>query len=123
MLYMLLLHQDETNLLKTPQEEHKRLLDEYLAVEDEMKAGNHYVIGKALMPTDTATTVKVRNGKTLMTDGPFTETKEQMGGAYVINCENLDQALYFAKKIPMARTGSVEVRPIMEFDENGPIFN
>ncbi|MEM7117473.1 MAG: YciI family protein, partial [Chloroflexota bacterium] len=62
-----------------------------------------------------ATTVRVQNGKTVTTDGPFAETKEQLGGYYLLNCENLDQAIEYAAKIPDAKGGSVEIRPIMEF--------
>ncbi len=121
MLYMLLLTEDESNFSKRSREEHKELIEEYIQLEEEMKAGGHYIIGKPLMPTSTATTVEVRNKKTIMTDGPFTETKEQMAGIYILDCENLDQALYFAAKVPMARTGKVEVRPIMKFNEDGPV--
>jgi hypothetical protein len=70
--------------------------------------------GKALKPTSSATTVQVRNGKRLTTDGPFAETKEQLGGYYVIDCDNLDEALKWAAAIPGALTGSIEVRPIAD---------
>jgi len=73
-----------------------------------------YLGGNPLHPTSTATTVRVRNGKTLTTDGPFAETREQMGGYYLLNCANLDEALELAAKIPSAKTGSIEVRPILE---------
>lgn len=72
--------------------------------------------GEALHPTSSGTTVRVREGKTLTTDGPFAETKEQLGGFYLISCDNLDQAVEIAAQIPGASTGSVEVRPVMEFD-------
>ncbi len=74
------------------------------------------VHGEALNPTTAATTVRVREGKTLITDGPFAETKEQLGGFYVLDCPSLDEALELAAKIPGAHTGSVEVRPIIEFN-------
>jgi hypothetical protein len=70
----------------------------------------------ALQATATATTVRVREGKTVTTDGPFAETKEQLGGFYLVECDNLDQAIEAASRIPAARGGSVEVRPIMEFE-------
>jgi hypothetical protein len=73
--------------------------------------------GEALQPTSTATTVTVRNGETLTTDGPFAETKEQLGGYYELHCDNLDQAIEWAAKIPGAKNGCVEVRPIMEFEQ------
>jgi hypothetical protein len=71
--------------------------------------------GEALQPTSTATTVRVRNDETLSTDGPFAETKEQLGGFYLVDCKDLDEAIETAAKIPGARDGSVEVRPVMDF--------
>jgi hypothetical protein len=73
--------------------------------------------GEALQPTSTATTVRVRNDETLTTDGPFAETKEQLGGYFIVDCKDLDEAIETAAKIPGARGGSIEVRPIMEFPE------
>ncbi len=73
--------------------------------------------GDALLPTATATTVRVREGKTLTTDGPFAETKEQLGGFYLVNCANLDEAMQIAAHIPGAAHGSIEVRPVMVFDD------
>ena len=73
--------------------------------------------GEALQDTSTATTVKVRNGKTETIDGPFAETKEQLGGFYLFDCANIDEAIKYAAMIPDAKYGSVEVRPIMSFDE------
>ena len=70
----------------------------------------------ALQPTTTATSVRVRDGKTITTDGPFAETKEQLGGYYLLDCKDLDEALEFAAKIPGAKIGSIEVRPVMVFD-------
>lgn len=72
--------------------------------------------GDALQPINTATTVRVRDGKTLTTDGPFAETKEQLGGYYVLNCKDLDEAIEVAAKIPGATHGSIEIRPVMEFN-------
>lgn len=73
--------------------------------------------GEALMPAEMATTVRVRGGKTETMDGPFAETKEQLGGYYVLDCKDLDEALHFAAMIPVHETGSVEVRPIMDLPE------
>jgi hypothetical protein len=70
----------------------------------------------ALMPTQTATTVRLRNGNTLTTDGPFAETKEQLGGFYLLKCKDLDEAVEFAAKVPAAKDGSIEIRPVMEFE-------
>ena len=72
--------------------------------------------GEALLPTATATTVRVRDGKLLTTDGPFAETKEQLGGYYLFNCKNLDEAIEIASHIPGAKRGSIEIRPVMEFE-------
>ena len=72
--------------------------------------------GEALHPTSTATTVRVREGKTMTTDGPFVETKEQLGGYYVLQCKDLDEAITVAAKIPGAKVGSIEIRPIVEWD-------
>jgi len=86
------------------------------------KAGETYqrdgvmLAGEALQPTSTATTVRVRNGKTETMDGPFAETKEQLGGFYMFDCANLDEAIKYASMIPSAALGSVEVRPVMEFE-------
>jgi hypothetical protein len=77
-----------------------------------------FVSGEALQPSSTATVVSVRDGKTVMTDGPFSDTKEQLGGYYVYDCENLDVATKLATMIPWAPTGHIEVRPIVEFGEN-----
>jgi hypothetical protein len=80
------------------------------------KSGN-LVAGDALQPTTTATTVRVRNGETLVTDGPFAETKEQLGGYYVIDAKDADEALAIAARIPGAQHGSIEVRPVVVFEE------
>jgi hypothetical protein len=72
--------------------------------------------GEALQPTSTATSVRVRNGDTLTTDGPFAETKDQLGGFYLVDCKDLDEAVEVAAGIPDARRGTIEVRPIMEVD-------
>lgn len=74
------------------------------------------VAGEALEPVSTATSVRVRNGKSELTDGPFAETKEQLGGYYLLECKDLDEALVWAQKIPSARYGTIEVRPIMAFE-------
>jgi len=72
--------------------------------------------GEALMPPETATCLRMRGGKAEITDGPFAETKEQLGGYYILDCDNLDDALRYAAMIPVAETGTIELRPIMSFD-------
>jgi hypothetical protein len=75
-----------------------------------------YQAGDPLLPSETASTVRVRNGKAVTTDGPFAETREQLGGYYIVECETLEEACGYAARIPGARDGAIEVRPIMEFD-------
>jgi hypothetical protein len=86
---------------------------EYGAVTASIRASGQYLAGEALQPVATATTVRVRGGTTQTTDGPFAETREQLGGFYLIDAANLDEAIAVAARIPAARTGSVEVRPVM----------
>lgn len=110
MQYMLLIYETEGRKL-TPAEQ-GQLMGEYMAfTQDIVKAGK-FKAGDPLEPTTTATTVHVRNGKTVTTDGPFAETKEQLGGYYLVDAKDLDEAVAIAARIPAARTGSVEVRPI-----------
>lgn len=117
MKYLLMIYANETaDAKKTPAEQEK-VMQDYWAFTQEVKDRKVYIGGDALTPTSTATTVRVRNGKTLTTDGPFAETKEQLGGYYLLDCANLDEAIEFAAKIPHATEGSIEVRPIMVFDQ------
>jgi hypothetical protein len=90
-------------------------MGEYFAFTEGIRKSGHYVAGEALQPVQTATTVRVRNGKTSTTDGPFAETKEQLGGFYMIDARDLNDALQVAAKIPSARTGTIEVRPVEVF--------
>ena len=88
----------------------------YFAFDGEVKKAGVYVAGEGLKPVGTATTVRVRDGKRSTTDGPFAETKEQLGGFYLLDCKNLDEALSWATKIPTAKFGSIEVRPVMVYE-------
>jgi len=92
------------------------MMGEYFAFTEGIKKSGHYLGGEALKPTQTASTVRVRSGKISTTDGPFAETKEQLGGYYLIDAKDLNDAIQVAAKIPSARIGSVEVRPIQSFD-------
>ena len=92
------------------------LVDQYRTMEQEAREAGVVVAGEALQPVSTATSVRVRDGKNSFTDGPFAETKEQLGGFYLFECKDLDEALKWASRIPSARYGTVEVRPIMTFD-------
>ncbi|MGH9469023.1 MAG: YciI family protein [Terriglobia bacterium] len=110
MEYLLLIYEDEGRVSKGyPVAE----LNEYRAFGKEFSGAIRG--GKALQPTRAATTVRVRDGKPMLTDGPFAETKEQLGGFYLVEARNLDEATAMAAKIPGARTGCIEVRPIMTF--------
>jgi hypothetical protein len=116
MQYLALIYSKETTAAAMTPEEQQAIFGGYMAFEKEVKEAGVYVAGEALKPTTTATTVRVRDDKRLTTDGPFAETKEQLGGFYLFECKDLDQAIHWASKIPTANVGSVEVRPVMKFD-------
>lgn len=116
MQFLCLIYENESLMATRTDEENGKIFQEYMAFGEEVKAGGNLVAGDALQPTDTATTVRVRDGETLLTDGPFAETKEQLGGYYLLECKSLDEAIEKAAKIPSATTGSIEVRPIMVFE-------
>ena len=115
MRYLCLIYDDESKWGTMPKAEADAMMGEYFAFTDGIKKSGHHLGGEALQPTQTATTVRVRQGKISSTDGPFAETKEQLGGYYLINARDLNDAIQIASRIPSARTGSIEVRPIMEF--------
>jgi hypothetical protein len=119
MQYMLLIYDDENVWRTMSEEERGRAMADYGAYTQELRDAGAFLFGDALQPVDTATTVSVREGKTLTTDGPFAETKEQLGGFYAIEAESLDRAIEWASKIPSARFGKIEVRPVMVFDREG----
>jgi hypothetical protein len=114
MRYVLLIYGSEAVTAGMTQEEQIALMQGHAAFAQEALQRGLLTGGAPLQPTSTATTVRVRNGKTLITDGPFTETKEQLAGIYVLNCQDLDEALEMAARIPDAAYGSIEVRPVME---------
>ncbi len=116
MKYMCLIHADESRLPKAGSTEMGKLMEGYMAFTKDIQEKKVMVAGDPLEPTATATTVRVRDGKTETTDGPFAETKEQLGGYYIIECKDLDEAIAYAARIPTAAFGSIEVRPIMVFD-------
>jgi len=116
MKYLCLIYDDESIWQQMSQDEMGKMLGEYNAFGDDIKASGHYLGGHALQPTTTATTVRVRNGKTITSDGPFAETKEQLGGFYMIEAKDLNDALQVGARIPGAKLGSIEVRPIMVFN-------
>jgi hypothetical protein len=112
MKYMLLMYADESVELKTPEAQQDVALPVWIALMEEMKAAGVLISNNGLSPVANATTVRVREGKTLITDGPFAETHEQLGGFFLLECKDLDEALRWAEKIPHAKYGSVEVRPL-----------
>ena len=117
MQYMCLIYDDEKIWQGMSEDDRNAVFGEYGAFTQSIQESGNMVAGDALQPTSTATTVRVRDGETLMTDGPFAETKEQLGGYYLINAKDADEALAIAARIPSARYGSIEVRPVMVFDE------
>ena len=110
MKYMALIYGNEEAWDALSEEEQQRVSERYMALAREPAT----VGGDELQDPDTATTIRVRDGETLTTDGPFAETKEQLGGYYLIDCASLDEALEFAARIPAAERGAVEVRPVVE---------
>ena len=112
MQYLLLIYEREANWEKLSDAERGALFAEYGGFTDSIRKSGNYVGGNPLQPVSTATTVRARNGKPMTTDGPFAETREQLGGYYLIEAKDLDEATAIAARIPAARTGSVEVRPI-----------
>lgn len=99
--------------------EFEEMMGGYFAFNEHSKKEGSFLGGEALQPTATATTVRVRNGETLLTDGPFAETREALGGFYLLECRDLDHAVELAARIPGASTGCVEVRPIMTIPGDG----
>lgn len=116
MRYLLLIYGNETAKAQASEAERNAEFEAYRALEQEVQSKGAKLAGEALMPTNTATTVRLRDSKVLTTDGPFAETKEQLGGFYLLNCKDLDEAIEYAAKTPGAAHGSIEVRPIMEFE-------
>jgi hypothetical protein len=112
MQYMLLIYASEADFSRRSNEEIGKISQEYMKVTQEIQASGHFRLGDRLEHTGTATTVRVKDGKTLTTDGPFAETREQLGGYYVIEAKDLDEAVGIAARLPGARIGSIEVRPI-----------
>jgi hypothetical protein len=111
MQYMLLIYLDENSLSET---ERAQCYAESAGFARQLQAGGRYVAAAPLHPTSTATSVRIRDGRRLVTDGPFAETREQLGGFFMIEAENLDQAIEIAGQIPAGRWGTVEIRPVLE---------
>ncbi|HEY5804420.1 MAG TPA: YciI family protein [Lysobacter sp.] len=116
MKYACLIYDDEKLFDAMPKPEVDAILGEYFALSDELGQSGHLLGGEALLPVSSATVVRVRNGRVSTTDGPYAETKEQLGGFFLIEARDLDEAIRIAARIPSARLGSIEVRPVMEFE-------
>jgi hypothetical protein len=114
MKYMLLIYDDEKGWAKLSETERQQAMGEYMQLTQQIKSGGQYVASSQLHPTSAATSVRLRNGKRLATDGPFAETREQLGGYYLIEAKDLDEAIAIAARIPSARSGTIEVRPLVE---------
>jgi len=114
MKYLCLIYDEEAKLASLSKADMDALLGEYFAFTKDLRESGHYLDGNDLQPTRNATTVRIRNGRMSTTDGPFAETKEQLGGYYLIEAKDLNEAIQIASRIPSARLGSIEVRPIQE---------
>lgn len=112
MKYTLFIYMNEADWAGMTEAEQARVYGAFSTLTEDLKRRGQYVAGEELQPTATASTVRLRNGRTLVTDGPFAETKEQLGGFYIVEVEDLDAALAIAARIPLSEVGSVEVRPI-----------
>lgn len=117
MKYLCLIYDEEKKLAAMPKADMDAFMGQYFAFTEEVKKSGHYIGGNPLQPVHTATTVRVRDGKVSTTDGPFAETKEQLGGYYLIEARDLNDAVQVASRIPSAKIGSIEVRPIMVFSQ------
>ena len=114
MKYLLLIYDNEANRAGMSEAEQGKIFQEYMDYTSQIRKSGNYIAGEALQPTATATTVRVKNGKTLTTDGPFAETREQLGGFYIIDAKDLDEAIGVAKRIPPASKGTIEIRPVLD---------
>jgi len=115
MRYLCLIYENEKSWETIPAAESEAIMNEYFQFTDDIRKNGKYIAGEALQPTASSTTVRVRNGKVSTTDGPFAETKEQLGGFYLIEATDLNDAIQVASRIPSARLGSIEIRPVVDF--------
>ena len=113
MKYLLLIYENEAAWANASEEEQGQVFGEYMAFTEDISKGGQLIAGEALQPTATATSVRVESGETITTDGPFAETREQLGGFYLVEAADLDAAVALAARIPGARSGTIEVRPVL----------
>ena len=116
MQYLLLIYRNEAELSSLTPADYKKMSAEYGVYTQSIIQSGNFKAGDGLQPTTTATTVRVRDGKTLTTDGPFAETREQLAGYYLIDAKDLDQAVEIAGRVPSVQVGAIEVRPIMVYN-------
>ena len=114
MKYMLLVHHDEESFKKRPEGERQQMMQESVQLAQKLHANGKYLGAAPLHPSSETTCVRVRDGKPTVTDGPFAETREQLGGYFLVNAKDLDEAISIAARIPGARIGTVEIRPVTE---------
>jgi hypothetical protein len=114
MKYLLLVHHDEDAFAKMSEATRKEMLEESVKLTHQLHTKRQYLSASPLHPASTAVIVRVREGKPLVTDGPFVETREQLAGYFLINAEDLDEAISIARRVPGARIGTIEVRPLIE---------
>jgi hypothetical protein len=119
MKYLLLLAGDESSWESASEEDLGAVMAAYEEYDRELTDAKVYVAGEGLQPTSTATTMRIVDGERVLTDGPFAETKEQLGGFYVLDCKDLNDALDWAERCPAARNGSIEIRPVMDYEAMG----
>jgi hypothetical protein len=117
MKYLCMVYVDEKALDAMTKRDYDALTDESLAYDEELRKSGHFIAAQALQPVQTATSIRIRNGELSATDGPFVETKEQLGGFVLIDARDLNEAIQLAAKIPPARLGGIEVRPIKELKQ------
>lgn len=117
MKYICLIYTDEATNPKLETPEFSAVVAAYSAFNQEVQSAGVYICGEPLQSVSTATTVAIRDGQTHITDGPFAETKEQLGGFYILDCKDLDEAIGYAAKIPASHRGRIEVRPLMTLPE------
>jgi hypothetical protein len=117
--YLCTIYGDETQWGSATPDQISAVMQAYEAFGREVSEAGAFIAGEGLEPTSAATTVRVRDGERLLSDGPFAETKEQLGGFYLLECASLDEAIEWASKIPGASSGSVEVRPVMNYEGTG----
>ena len=116
MKYLCLVYHDEATVDALPAAEYDAIINDVLDYREELRRSGHYLASSPLQSVRTATTIRVRNGKVSLTDGPFAETREQLGGFYLIEARDLNDAIRVASRMPPARIGSIEVRPIKEIE-------